>query len=71
MAVYYRALLREIMKKYFPEQLLKDGRDQKVGKIYAKIKNKEQPFVHYCRKAFEKFKIEDHKKSRVLHYFYS
>ena len=66
MAVYYRALLREIMKKYFPLELLKDGRDQKVGKIYAKVKNKERPFVDYCRLAFEKFKIDSHEKSRVL-----
>ena len=57
MAVYYRALLRELMMLHFDARLI----DQKVGKIYAKVKGKVDPFVAYCRLAFDKFGIDDHR----------
>ena len=61
-AVYYRALLKILMSENFPTAVDVDGRDLRVGKIFAKIEKAENPFVAYCRKAFDKFKLVDHRK---------
>jgi len=61
-AVYYRALLKSIMKQHFPAALDVDGRDLRVGKIFGKIESAPDPFVAYCRKALDKFKIPDNRE---------
>ena len=61
-SVYYRALLKVLMSENFPTAVDVDGRDLRVGKIFARIEKAENPFVAYCRKAFDKFKLVDHRK---------
>ena len=61
MAVYYRALLKDLCTKFYPTVLDRDGRDLRVGKIYSKIEKSNTPFIgivclyrfrasisHYC-----------------------
>ena len=45
MAVYYRALLKDLMKTFYPKELERDGRDLRVGKIYSKIEKEDNPFL--------------------------
>ena len=45
MAVYYRALLKDICSKFYPTVLDRDGRDLRVGKIYSKIEKSNTPFI--------------------------
>ena len=45
MAVYYRALLKDLCTKFYPTVLDRDGRDLRVGKIYSKIEKSNTPFI--------------------------
>ena len=76
MAVYYRALLKDLCTKFYPTVLDRDGRDLRVGKIYSKIEKSNTPFIGIvCLYRFKGSSDQTHfifeinvGKSRIRHF---